>query len=76
LYDWLPLIIAGQQQNLKEVYEPPKRKTKGRIGQFYPGIGLTEQVRSLPTSRMMRYVGQLSKPELRPISRALANLES
>lgn len=42
----------------------------------HDSIALTEQVRSLHTSRMMRYVGQLSKHELKPIKRALAKMGS
>jgi mRNA interferase MazF len=52
-------------------------RLKAGIGNLpHDSIALTEQVRSLHTSRMMRYVGQLSKHELKPIRRALAKMGS
>ena len=40
----------------------------------FDSIVLIDQVRSLNTERMIRYVGQLSKDELKPVFRALAKM--
>jgi mRNA interferase MazF len=50
-------------------------RLKAGVGNLpHDSVALPEQVRSLHTGRVVRYLGQLSKEELKPILRALLKM--